>query len=129
MERIAHMVDEVCKEVETRTLCPGAKRGGNKEDSSKPSDFLSSKRMFVFFPKITSSDHLYEEASRSLNNKRNEAKKNIHEVKCKSPQGGCIRGEVEVECTARFLVGDLQITDSDVVSCMGEETLFGSDPK
>ena len=32
MKRIAHMVDEVCKEVETRRFPPGAKRGGKKED-------------------------------------------------------------------------------------------------
>ena len=42
-KRIAHMVDEVCKEVETRRLPPGAKRGGKKEDSSKPYACPSSK--------------------------------------------------------------------------------------
>ena len=50
-------------------------------------------------------------------------------MKCKSPQGGCIKGEVEVECTSRVLVGDMKITDRDVGSCMGGETPFGSDPK
>ena len=35
-------------------------------------------------------------------------------MKCKSPQGGCIRGEVEEECTSSILVGDLQITAQDV---------------
>ena len=38
---IAHMVDEVCKEVGTRRLPPGAKRGGKREDSSKPSTYSS----------------------------------------------------------------------------------------
>ena len=37
MRRIAHMVDEVCNEVETRRLPPRAKRGGKREDSSKTS--------------------------------------------------------------------------------------------
>ena len=48
MRRIAHMVDEVCKEVETRRLPPGAKRGGKKEDLSKPYACPRSKRMFRF---------------------------------------------------------------------------------
>ena len=115
MRKIAHLVDEVCKEVETRRLPPGGKRGGKKEDSSKPSACPSSKRMFRFFPNKTSSDHLDEEASSSLKEKRNEAETKIHEV--------------EVECSARFLVGDMQITDRDVGSCMGGETPFGSYPK
>ena len=35
-------------------------------------------------------------------------------------------GSVENECTSNFFVGDLHITDRDVVSCMGGETPFGS---
>ena len=93
MRKISHMVDDVCKEVETRRLPPGAKRGGNKEDSSNPSACQSSKRMFGFFPNKTYSDHLDEETSSCLKEKRNEAETKIHEV--------------EVECSARFLVGDL----------------------
>ena len=50
-----------------------------------------------------------------MKEKRNEAETQIHEV--------------EVECNARFLVGDLQINDRDVGSCMGGETHFGSDTK
>ena len=61
MKRIAHMVDEVFKEVETKRLSLGAKIEGKNEDSSKPSSFPSNKRMFVFFPNITSNDHLDEE--------------------------------------------------------------------
>ena len=34
LKMIAHMVDEVCKEVETRRLPPGTKGRGKKEDSS-----------------------------------------------------------------------------------------------
>ena len=105
----------MCKEVETRRLPLRAKRGEKKEDSSNPYACPSSKRMFVFFPNRNSSDHLDEEASSSLKEMRNEAKTKIHEV--------------EVECTTRLLVGDIQITDRDVDSCMGGETPFGSDPK
>ena len=38
-------------------------------------------------------------------------------------------GSVENECTSNFFVSVLQITDRDVVSWMGGETPFGSDPK
>ena len=48
----------------------------------------------------------YEESSSSLN-KINEVETEIQGVKCKSTQGGCIREEVEEECTSSFLVGDL----------------------
>ena len=50
-------------------------------------------------------------------------------MKCKLPQGGCIRGEVEEECTSSFLVGDLQITAQYVGLFMDEDIYFGSDPK
>ena len=50
-------------------------------------------------------------------------------MKCKSPQGGCIRRKVEVECTSILLVGNMQITDRDMGSCMFGETPFGTDPK
>ena len=63
MRRIAHMVYEVCKEVETRRFPSRAKRGGKKEDSSNPFACPSSKRMFGFFPNRTSSDHIDEEYS------------------------------------------------------------------
>ena len=53
----------------------------------------------------------------------------IQEVKCKSPQGGCIGEGVKDEGTSSFWVGDLQITAQDVGSCMGGETYFGSYPK
>ena len=56
MRNISHMVSEVCKEVETRRLPPGAKRGGKKEDSSKESACSSSRRMSRFFPNRNSSD-------------------------------------------------------------------------
>ena len=49
-------------------------------------------------------------------------------MNCKSPQGGFIGEEVEDECTSSFFVGDLQIIDQDVGSCMGGETYFGSNP-
>ena len=81
MKRNAHMVGEVCNEVGTRRLPPGAKRGGKKEDSSKPYACPSSKRMFGFLSNKTSSDHQDEEASSSLKKKRNEAITGIHEVK------------------------------------------------
>ena len=48
---------------------------------------------FGFFPNRTYSDHIDEEASISLKEKRNEEETQIHEV--------------EVEYTTRFLVGDL----------------------
>ena len=38
-------------------------------------------------------------------------------------------GSVENECTSNFFVGDLQITEIYVGSCMGGDTPFGSDPK
>ena len=50
-------------------------------------------------------------------------------MKCKSPQGGFIREEVEEERTSSFLVGDLQIIAQGFGSCMGGETYFGSYPK
>ena len=65
------MVDEVCKEVETRRFPPGAKRGGKNEDSSKPFACPSNKRMFCFLSNKTSSGHQDEEGSISLNNKIN----------------------------------------------------------
>ena len=48
MKNIAHMVDKVCKEVGTRRLPPGAKRGGKKEDSSKPSTCSIFKSLFGY---------------------------------------------------------------------------------
>ena len=53
----------------------------------------------------------------------------IHEVKCKSPQCGCIGREVEQKCTSSFLVGDLKITAQYVGLCMSTDTYFGSYPK
>ena len=50
-------------------------------------------------------------------------------MKWKSPQGGCIREEVEEGCTSSFLVGDLQIVAQGFGSCIGGETYFGSYPK
>ena len=38
-------------------------------------------------------------------------------------------GSVKNECTSNFFMGDLQITNKDVGSCMGVDTPFGSDPK
>ena len=46
MRRIAHMVDEVCKEVETRRLPPGAKIREKREDSLDPSTYS---RIMIFF--------------------------------------------------------------------------------
>ena len=64
-----------------------------------------------------------------MKKKKNEVEANIHEVKCKSPQGRCIGREIKDGCTSSFLVGDLQITTQYVGSCMGGETYFVSDPK
>ena len=50
-------------------------------------------------------------------------------MKCKSPQVGCIREEVEEESTSILLVGDLQITAQGFGSCMGGEAYFSIDPK
>ena len=50
-------------------------------------------------------------------------------MKCKSPQGGCIRGEVEEECTSSFLVGDLQITTQYVGLFMDKYIYIGLYPK
>ena len=113
----------------TRRLPPRDKRGRKKEDSSNPSACPRNRRMFVFFSNRNSIDHIDEESSSSLKNKRNGAKKKIHEVKCKSPQGVCIIGEVEEECTSSFLVGDLQITAQYVGLFMAKDISFGSDPK
>ena len=41
----------------------------------------------------------YEKVSILLKENINELKAGIHEVKCKSPQGGCIGEEVEDEYT------------------------------
>ena len=109
----------MCKEAETRRFPPRAKRGGKKKDSPKPFACTSNKRMFVFFLNRASSDHQNEEAPISLKNKRNEVETDIQEVKCKSPQGGCIREEVEEECNSSFLVGDLWIIAQGFGSCMG----------
>ena len=38
-------------------------------------------------------------------------------------------GSLKNECTSNFFVGDLQITEIYVGSCMGGDTPFGSDPK
>ena len=48
MRNISHMVDEVCKKVETRWLPPRAKRGVRREDSSNPFACPRIRRMFVF---------------------------------------------------------------------------------
>ena len=129
MRNISHLIDEVCKEVETGRLPPGAKRGGHNKRSSKPYACPSNKRMFGFFLNRASSDHEDEEASSSLKKKRNQVETKVQEVNFKSPQGGCIREEVEEECTSSFLVGDLRITAQGFGSCMGGEIYFGSDPK
>ena len=50
---------------------------------------------------------IMEKGHDSLSSSSDQGKENNHEVKCKSPQGGCIRGEVKEECTSSFLVGDL----------------------
>ena len=123
------MVDEFCKEVETRRFPSGAKRGGKKEDSTNPSSCPRSKRMFGFSPNRTSSGHIDEEASISLMKKRNEENTKIHEVECKSLQGDCMEEEKEGECTSKIFGVDLQINEKDVGSWMGEETYFGSDTK
>ena len=70
-----------------------------------------------------------EKVTSFLEENRNELDTDIQEVKCKSPQGGCIREEVEEECTSSFLVGDLRITAQGFGSCMGGEISFRSDPK
>ena len=70
-----------------------------------------------------------EEVSSSFKKNRNEVETTIHEVKCKSPQGGCIGEECEDECTSSFFVSDLQVSAKDVGSCEGGETSFGSYPK
>ena len=64
-----------------------------------------------------------------LEKNRNEVDTDIQEVKCKSPQAGCIREEVEEESTSTLLVGDLRITVQGFGSCMGGEISFISDPK
>ena len=95
MENISHMVDEVCKKVGTIWLPLGAKRGAKREDSLKPSSYPRSRRTFGFpsnkdskiYELRTNQD---EEASSSFKNKRNVVATKIHEVNCKSPQGGCI---------------------------------------
>ena len=89
------MVYEVWKEVETSRFPPRSKRGRRKEDSSNTSTCPRSWRMFGFFSNRTSSDHHDEETSSSLKKKRNEIEREIHQVNCKSPQGGFIGEEVE----------------------------------
>ena len=64
----------------------------------------------------------YEKVSSFLEENRTKEEADIHEVKCKSPQCGCIREEVEEECTSSFLVGYLRITAQGFGSCMGGET-------
>ena len=108
---------------------PGAKREAKREDSSNPFACPSSRRMFGFSSnKASKSCELSttqdEEASSSLKKKRNEVQIEIHEVNCKSPEGGCIGEEVEDECTSSFLVGDLQITAQGFGSCMGVKKYF-----
>ena len=71
----------------------------------------------------------YEKVTSFLEENRNEVDTDIQEVKCKSPQAGCIREEVEEESTSSFLVGDLRITTQGFGSCMGGEISFRSDPK
>ena len=61
--------------------------------------------MIRFFRNRTSSDHIDEEASSSLKEKRNEVETEIHEV--------------EVECTSSFLVSDLRNTAKDGGTCGG----------
>ena len=70
-----------------------------------------------------------EKVTSFLEDNKNEVDKDIQEMKCKSPQVGCIREEVEEESTSSFLVGDPQITAQGFGSCMGGEASFGLDPK
>ena len=99
--------------------------GTKGEDSSKPSAYSRFKSLFGFssnryYEYCDMSTPKYEKVPSSLEENRNEEEADIHEVKCKSPQCGCIGGEVEEECTSSFLVGDLEIIDRDVGSCMGQ---------
>ena len=122
IRKIAHMVDEVCKKVETGWLPPGAKRGVRKEDSSKPFSFPRIRRMFVFSSKRVSKSYELrttqdEEASSSL--------KEEEENPCADEDPiikNLVVGSVENECTSDLFVGDLHITDRDVGSSMGGET-------
>ena len=82
------------------------------EYSSKPSTCSRLKSLFGFPSKGASkygdmSTTKDEKVTIFLEDNRNEVDKDIQEMKCKSPQVGCIREEVEEESTSSFLVGDL----------------------
>ena len=102
------------------------------EYSSKPSACSRFKSLFGFSSNrsskycemSTNKDEVY---LISLNKKRNEVEIEIQEVMCKSTQGGCIREEVEEECTSSSLVGDLGITAQCFGSYMGGEASSISD--
>ena len=68
---------------------------------------------------------IMEKGHDSLISSSDQRKENINGVKCKTPRGGCIRGEVEEECTSSFLVGDLQIIAQHVGLFMAEDPYFG----
>ena len=108
--------------------------GTKGEDSSKPSAYSRFKSLFFFSSNRDSeycdmSTPKYEKVSSLFEENRNEEEEDIHEVKCKSPQCGCIGGEVEEECTSSFFVGDLQITAQYVGFYVVEDKSFGLDPK
>ena len=101
--------------------------GTKGEDSSKPSAYSIFKSLFGFssnryYEYCDMSTPKYEKVSIFLEENRNEEEEDIYEVKCKSPQCGCIREEVEEECTSSFLVDDLRITNQGFFSCMGGDT-------
>ena len=55
----------------------------------------------------------------------NEVEAEIHEMECKSLQGGCKEEESEDECTSNLFVDDFHITAKVVGPCDGGETYFG----
>ena len=108
--------------------------GTKGEDSSNPSACSRFKSLFGFSSNKDSkycdmSTNKYEKFSSFLEENRNEVEAYIHEVECKSLEGDYVEEEKEGECTSKIFGGDLQISNKDVGSCMGEETYFVSNPK
>ena len=103
--------------------------GTKREDSSNPSTYSSIMRFFGFSSRIFSkrfdlSTTQYGETSSCL--------KEDEENPCADEDPTVKKsfvGSVENECTSNFFVGDLQITNIYVGSCMGGETPFVSDIK
>ena len=102
------MTESIDEEKEEGSVGPNHMDGKDEEEDKVPNPFS-----------------ILEKGHDSIIYSSDQGKEKIHEVKCKSAQGGCIGQGVEDEGTSSFWVCDLQITAQGFHSCMGGETYFG----